>query len=159
MTLCLLKGFLSAARPRRGCTSPATETHASHRTMAVKSLRTPVPSKEDQKCVPAAVEVLDQLTGSYQPDAAHSHLGLSATTTGGQPQRGSPVGDGDRDKNSRATQIDRRQDMSTVQASIQIPAYATGTWTIDPMHSDVSFKLRHLMVADVRGNSTVKTVR
>ena len=28
--------------------------------------------------VPVAVEVLDQLTGSYQPDPAHSRLGFSA---------------------------------------------------------------------------------
>ncbi len=41
--------------------------------------------------------------------------------------------------------------MSTVQASTQIPAYVAGTWTIDPVHSDVSFKVRHLMIANVRG--------
>ncbi len=41
--------------------------------------------------------------------------------------------------------------MSTVEPSTQIPAYAAGTWTIDPVHSDVSFKVRHLMIANVRG--------
>ncbi len=33
----------------------------------------------------------------------------------------------------------------------QIPGYIAGTWTIDPVHSDLSFKVRHLMVANVRG--------
>ncbi len=33
----------------------------------------------------------------------------------------------------------------------QIPGYIAGTWTIDPVHSDVSFKVRHLMVGNVRG--------
>ncbi|MFW6693614.1 YceI family protein [Streptomyces sp. MAR4 CNX-425] len=33
----------------------------------------------------------------------------------------------------------------------QIPDYRTGTWTIDPVHSDISFVVRHLGVAKVRG--------
>ena len=33
----------------------------------------------------------------------------------------------------------------------QIPGYIAGTWTIDPVHSDLSFKVRHLMVGNVRG--------
>ncbi|MFF0725880.1 YceI family protein [Streptomyces sp. NPDC004134] len=33
----------------------------------------------------------------------------------------------------------------------RIPAYETGTWTIDPVHSDVSFVVRHLGVTRVRG--------
>ncbi|AKH82526.1 hypothetical protein AA958_10140 [Streptomyces sp. CNQ-509] len=33
----------------------------------------------------------------------------------------------------------------------RIPAYQTGTWTIDPVHSDVSFVVRHLGVTRVRG--------
>jgi len=32
-----------------------------------------------------------------------------------------------------------------------IPGYITGTWTIDQVHSDVSFSVRHLGVAKVRG--------
>lgn len=32
-----------------------------------------------------------------------------------------------------------------------IPGLQTGTWTIDPSHSEVSFKVRHLMVSKVRG--------
>jgi len=61
------------------------------------------------------------------------------------------LGIGDPDKKSEATQIDRRQDVSTVRASSHIPAYVAGTWMIDPVHSDVSFKVRHLMIANVRG--------
>jgi polyisoprenoid-binding protein YceI len=36
-------------------------------------------------------------------------------------------------------------------AAIQIPSYITGTWDIDPVHSDVSFSVRHMMVSKVRG--------
>lgn len=36
-------------------------------------------------------------------------------------------------------------------ATVDIPGYTTGTWTIDPVHSDVSFTVRHLGVAKVRG--------
>lgn len=35
--------------------------------------------------------------------------------------------------------------------TINIPGYVTGTWTIDPIHSDVSFTVRHLGVSKVRG--------
>lgn len=37
------------------------------------------------------------------------------------------------------------------QPSVQVPGYKTGTWTIDPVHSDVSFLARHMMVSKVRG--------
>ena len=37
------------------------------------------------------------------------------------------------------------------QAQVQIPGYRTGTWTVDPVHSDVSFLARHMMVSKVRG--------
>lgn len=33
----------------------------------------------------------------------------------------------------------------------QIPGYTAGTWDIDPVHSDVSFTVRHMMVSKVRG--------
>lgn len=33
----------------------------------------------------------------------------------------------------------------------QIPGYIAGTWDIDPVHSDVSFTVRHMMVSKVRG--------
>jgi polyisoprenoid-binding protein YceI len=39
--------------------------------------------------------------------------------------------------------------MST--AATEIPGYVAGTWTIDPVHSEVSFVVRHMMVSKVRG--------
>src|ERR1700749_1685716 len=36
-------------------------------------------------------------------------------------------------------------------AAIQIPSYIAGTWDIDPVHSDVSFSVLHMMVSKVRG--------
>lgn len=38
--------------------------------------------------------------------------------------------------------------------TINIPGYITGTWTIDPIHSDVTFIVRHLGVSKVRGQFT-----
>jgi polyisoprenoid-binding protein YceI len=34
---------------------------------------------------------------------------------------------------------------------IDVPGYLTGTWAIDPSHSDISFTVRHLGVSKVRG--------
>ena len=39
-------------------------------------------------------------------------------------------------------------------AQIQIPGYIAGTWDIDPVHSEVSFTVRHMMVSKVRGRFT-----
>jgi polyisoprenoid-binding protein YceI len=39
----------------------------------------------------------------------------------------------------------------TAAAQTQIPGYLAGTWDIDPVHSDVSFTVRHMMVSKVRG--------
>ncbi|HEX8082616.1 MAG TPA: YceI family protein [Jatrophihabitans sp.] len=36
-------------------------------------------------------------------------------------------------------------------ATPTIPGYLTGTWSIDPVHSDVSFSVRHMMVSKVKG--------
>lgn len=36
-------------------------------------------------------------------------------------------------------------------ATTEIPGYVQGTWTIDPVHSDVTFTVRHLGVTKVRG--------
>ena len=33
-----------------------------------------------------------------------------------------------------------------------IPGYVDGTWTIDPVHSDVSITARHFVVSKVRGH-------
>ena len=38
--------------------------------------------------------------------------------------------------------------------AIEIPGYVAGTWTIDPVHSDVAFTARHMMVSKVRGHFT-----
>jgi len=35
-----------------------------------------------------------------------------------------------------------------------IPGYVAGKWTIDPVHSEVGFSARHLMVSKVRGKFT-----
>jgi polyisoprenoid-binding protein YceI len=37
---------------------------------------------------------------------------------------------------------------------LEIPSYVTGTWTIDPAHSDVGFAIRHLMITNVKGHFT-----
>jgi polyisoprenoid-binding protein YceI len=39
--------------------------------------------------------------------------------------------------------------MST--AATEIPGYVAGTWAIDPIHSEVGFSVRHMMVSKVRG--------
>jgi len=39
--------------------------------------------------------------------------------------------------------------MSTT--AVVIPGYVAGTWAIDPVHSEVSFTVRHMMVSKVRG--------
>jgi polyisoprenoid-binding protein YceI len=38
--------------------------------------------------------------------------------------------------------------------AVEIPGYLAGTWTIDPIHSDVAFTVRHMMVSKVRGHFT-----
>jgi polyisoprenoid-binding protein YceI len=35
--------------------------------------------------------------------------------------------------------------------AVEIPGYIAGTWQIDPVHSEVSFVVRHMMVSKVRG--------
>jgi polyisoprenoid-binding protein YceI len=41
---------------------------------------------------------------------------------------------------------------ATTLKSATIPGYVAGTWTIDPVHSDASFTVRHMMVSKVRGH-------
>jgi polyisoprenoid-binding protein YceI len=43
--------------------------------------------------------------------------------------------------------------MSTTDAGTLtgIPGYVAGTWSIDPVHSEVGFTVRHMMVSKVRG--------
>ena len=40
--------------------------------------------------------------------------------------------------------------MST--STVDVPGLVAGTWTIDPVHSEVGFSVRHLMVSKVRGS-------
>jgi polyisoprenoid-binding protein YceI len=35
--------------------------------------------------------------------------------------------------------------------AVELPGYVAGTWTIDPVHSEVSFTVRHMMLSKVRG--------
>ena len=42
----------------------------------------------------------------------------------------------------------------TQTGQIQIPGYVAGTWTIDTVHSEVGFSVRHMMVSKVRGKFT-----
>jgi polyisoprenoid-binding protein YceI len=37
------------------------------------------------------------------------------------------------------------------ETAVQIPGYISGTWDIDPNHSEVSFTVGHLVVSKVRG--------
>jgi polyisoprenoid-binding protein YceI len=41
--------------------------------------------------------------------------------------------------------------MTTTSTATTIPGYMTGTWTIDPVHSEIGFSARHMMVSKVRG--------
>ena len=41
--------------------------------------------------------------------------------------------------------------MTATELQTQIPGYVTGTWVIDPAHSEVGFSVRHLMLSKVKG--------
>jgi polyisoprenoid-binding protein YceI len=41
--------------------------------------------------------------------------------------------------------------MTADTTATAIPGYVAGTWTIDPVHSEVGFSVRHMMVSKVRG--------
>ncbi len=44
--------------------------------------------------------------------------------------------------------------MTTSAGTTTIPGYVAGTWDIDPVHSEVGFSVRHMMVSKVRGRFT-----
>ena len=44
--------------------------------------------------------------------------------------------------------------MTTPSTATAIPGYVAGTWNIDPVHSEVGFSARHMMVSKVRGRFT-----
>src|SRR5260370_41591671 len=41
--------------------------------------------------------------------------------------------------------------MTAGSTATAIPGYGAGTWTIDPVHSEIGFSVRHMMVSKVRG--------
>src|ERR1035437_5459658 len=43
--------------------------------------------------------------------------------------------------------------MTTSAGTTTVPGYVAGTWDIDPVHSEVGFAVRHMMVSEVRGKS------
>jgi polyisoprenoid-binding protein YceI len=44
--------------------------------------------------------------------------------------------------------------MTAASTETSIPGYQAGTWSIDPVHSEVGFSVRHMMVSKVRGRFT-----
>jgi polyisoprenoid-binding protein YceI len=44
--------------------------------------------------------------------------------------------------------------VTTPTTETVIPGYEAATWTIDPVHSEVGFSVRHMMVSKVRGRFT-----
>ena len=44
--------------------------------------------------------------------------------------------------------------MTASTTETAIPGYVAGTWTIDPVHSEIGFSVRHMMVSKVRGRFT-----
>jgi polyisoprenoid-binding protein YceI len=44
--------------------------------------------------------------------------------------------------------------MTAETTATGIPGYVAGTWNIDPIHSEVGFSVRHMMVSKVRGRFT-----
>ena len=48
--------------------------------------------------------------------------------------------------------IERVITMTATQAIETVPGYIAGTWVIDPVHTDIGFTARHMVVAKVRGH-------
>ena len=44
--------------------------------------------------------------------------------------------------------------MTEATTATTIPGYVAGKWSIDPVHSEVGFSVRHMMVSKVRGRFT-----
>lgn len=44
--------------------------------------------------------------------------------------------------------------MTAATTQTSIPGYLAGSWNIDPVHSEVGFSVRHMMVSKVRGRFT-----
>jgi polyisoprenoid-binding protein YceI len=48
--------------------------------------------------------------------------------------------------------------MSTIPATVAVPDYLVGTWKADPVHSEIAFSVRHLMISKTRGQFTAYDV-
>ncbi len=44
--------------------------------------------------------------------------------------------------------------MNSALATVAIPGYLAGTWKADPVHSEIAFSVRHLMITKARGRFT-----
>ncbi len=44
--------------------------------------------------------------------------------------------------------------MNSVPATAEIPGYLVGTWKADPVHSEIAFSVRHLVISKTRGRFT-----
>ena len=44
-----------------------------------------------------------------------------------------------------------------MSTAVTTPTLTAGTWTVDAVHSDVSFKVRHMAVGKAKGTFAVKT--
>lgn len=44
--------------------------------------------------------------------------------------------------------------MTAPSTELSVPGYEAATWNIDPVHSEVGFSVRHMMVSKVRGRFT-----
>ena len=53
--------------------------------------------------------------------------------------------------NHGTTSMERTTD---APASVAIPGYRVGTWKADPVHSEIAFSVRHLMLSKARGRFT-----
>ncbi len=47
-------------------------------------------------------------------------------------------------------------DLDTDRGIVRVP---TGTWTVDPAHSSVEFRIKHMMISTVRGCSVMPVNR
>lgn len=47
-----------------------------------------------------------------------------------------------------------KNEMSDTSTAIRLPGYVAGRWNVDPVHSEVGFSVRHMMVSKVRGKFT-----
>jgi YceI-like protein len=44
--------------------------------------------------------------------------------------------------------------MNSVPATAEIPGHLVGTWKADPVHSEIAFSVRHLVISKTRGRFT-----